>query len=565
MLSVLSEIGQEMLSKHRDQQSLEREKLAKHRKKCFSNPEKYMGIVIDGMDQKKTRLPHWPRPPKSIDESCLIQLHVVGCLVFNGELHSRVFLNYPNLHNDGNLTITILQRVIVEWEKRPGGLPPVLYLQLDNTSRENKNNLLMTYLHMLLEKKVFKKIKLGFLLVGHTHDQIDQMFSRFSRRLAKHKAYTFEELCSIISKSYTPEPIITLLTETFDFKRYAFDHPSLTMDQLRNIKFSHQFKIAFDSLDDKVPRQWGKKFSTEKEWLPKEGVKLLKDELPEKIIWSSPGIALFKKGDKKTLDDGKNDRAQQMETSLLEIEKAIKVAFQLFSEDHVKWWVEFFAEQRAYNSKLLLVDIPMSYEWRWASVQIDIVNDVIEEECATLTAADINERVYGPSRDIYVGRYRPQEVIEQEKENMSGDFSDLLKDTFVAVACEETESKGMFWVAKVERILLLDENSIPRTISVLWYNIKRDQDPWKGKYFPEVLGYEKKKSRSKSSTQKTVLHHAELDLSETSIFAYNFYLSKTGSLYKKTIDRIKIRMADYISEKKKEGDKDAGPSNAQIE
>ena len=168
-----------MLAKHREQQSLEREKLAKHRKKCFSHPEKYIGIVIDGMDQKKTRLPHWPRTPKSVDESCLLQMHVVGSLVFHGDLHSRVFLNYPNLHNDGNLTITILQRILNEWEQKPNGLPPVLYLQLDNTCRENKNNLLMTYLHMLVKLKVFKKIKIGFLLVGHTHDQIDQMFSRF--------------------------------------------------------------------------------------------------------------------------------------------------------------------------------------------------------------------------------------------------------------------------------------------------------------------------------------------------------------------------------------------------
>lgn len=142
--------GEIMLQKHRDQQSKEREKLAKHRKKCFSNPDKYLGIVIDGMDQKKTRLPHWPRPPKSVDETCLIQMHVVGCLVFSGTLFSRVFLNYPVLHNDGNLTITILQRVFHEWEDKPGGLPLVLYLQLDNTSRENKNNLLFAYLHMLI-------------------------------------------------------------------------------------------------------------------------------------------------------------------------------------------------------------------------------------------------------------------------------------------------------------------------------------------------------------------------------------------------------------------------------
>lgn len=144
-----------MLQKHREQQSKEREKLAKHRKKCFSNPDKYIGIVIDGMDQKKTRLPHWPRPPKSVEESCLVQMHVVGCLVFNGILHSRVFLNYPNLHNDANLTITILQKVLLEWVARPEGLPGVLYLQLDNTSRENKNTLLFTYLQILVSKGIF--------------------------------------------------------------------------------------------------------------------------------------------------------------------------------------------------------------------------------------------------------------------------------------------------------------------------------------------------------------------------------------------------------------------------
>ena len=174
------------------------------------------------MDQKKTRLPHWPRPPKSVNESCLLQIHVVGCLVFHATLHSRVFLNYPSLHNDGNLVVTIMQRIFNEWEKKLGGLPPVLYLQLDNTSRENKNNLLFTYLHMLLVKKVFRKIKLGFLIVGHTHDQIDQMFSRFSRKLAKCKAFAYEELCSLLKDSYTPTPEIQLLTETFDFRRFAF-------------------------------------------------------------------------------------------------------------------------------------------------------------------------------------------------------------------------------------------------------------------------------------------------------------------------------------------------------
>ena len=43
-----------LLNDHRRTQGVERVKLAKHREKCYKCPEKYLGICIDGMDQKKT-------------------------------------------------------------------------------------------------------------------------------------------------------------------------------------------------------------------------------------------------------------------------------------------------------------------------------------------------------------------------------------------------------------------------------------------------------------------------------------------------------------------------------
>jgi hypothetical protein len=58
-------------------------------------------------------------------------------------------------------------------------LPRIFYLQLSNTAQENKNNLFLSYLHMLIQKKVFKKIKIGFLVVGHIYDQISQLFCWF--------------------------------------------------------------------------------------------------------------------------------------------------------------------------------------------------------------------------------------------------------------------------------------------------------------------------------------------------------------------------------------------------
>jgi hypothetical protein len=52
-------------------------------------------------------------------------------------------------------------------------LPRRLYLQLDNSPKDNKNQFLFGFLSFLTTQKVFEEIQLGFLLVGHTHEDID--------------------------------------------------------------------------------------------------------------------------------------------------------------------------------------------------------------------------------------------------------------------------------------------------------------------------------------------------------------------------------------------------------
>ena len=119
-------------------------------------------------------------------------------MVFNGKMCPRVYFIAPNIHNDANLTINIIHHVLTHWS---GNLPQVLYLQLDNTSHENKNQIVFGYLSMLVEMGIFQKVKVGFLLVGHTHDHIDQMFSRFSVTLKKKIAGILPSFTEFIKKS----------------------------------------------------------------------------------------------------------------------------------------------------------------------------------------------------------------------------------------------------------------------------------------------------------------------------------------------------------------------------
>ena len=95
-----------------------------------------------------------------------------------------------------------------------------------------------------------------------------------------------------------------------------------------------------------------------------------------------------------------------------------------------------------------------------------------------LTEEEIHERVYGQDRDIYVGRYRNQKLIDLEKENMDGDLSDLERNSMICVAAPpDCPDKRLFWIAKVEKLFLTSENGVPILVSVLWYACEVSDGP----------------------------------------------------------------------------------------
>jgi len=131
----------------------------------------------------------------------------------NEKMLPRIYFTSPNIHNDANLAITIILDVLSHWS---GNLPKVLYLKLDITCLENKNQIVFRYLDMLGDLRNFQKVKVRFLLVGHTHDHIDQKFSHFLVTLRRKDVGSLPSLIECINKSYMSEPIFHVLEETFD-------------------------------------------------------------------------------------------------------------------------------------------------------------------------------------------------------------------------------------------------------------------------------------------------------------------------------------------------------------
>ena len=58
-----------------------------------------------------------------------------------------------------------------------------LFLQLDNSAKDNKNRYVMAFCSLLTARKVFKEVTVGFLIVGHTLEDIDAHFSYLSKLL----------------------------------------------------------------------------------------------------------------------------------------------------------------------------------------------------------------------------------------------------------------------------------------------------------------------------------------------------------------------------------------------
>ncbi len=64
-----------------------------------------------------------------------------------------------------------------------------LSLQMDNFVKDNKNQHLLTFLSLLMAKDVLEEVKLGFLVVNHTHEDIDGCFGYLSKKLKEENNY----------------------------------------------------------------------------------------------------------------------------------------------------------------------------------------------------------------------------------------------------------------------------------------------------------------------------------------------------------------------------------------
>ncbi len=205
------------------------------KEKAMQKPLEQWTITFDGFDQSKTRLPHHPRLSKELDKGQRIGMHVVGAFVFGGPEPVQAFFNDDSVAKDSNLSATILFEILDrQWKAlertyddqisrmygeeavRPddagyqgqrsafvaSGWPARLHITFDNTTSEAKNKPFFRTVAALVHWGVFEAITMSMLLVGHTHDIVDQMFSVWAILLRIKDVHTLQQMKELFRKHY---------------------------------------------------------------------------------------------------------------------------------------------------------------------------------------------------------------------------------------------------------------------------------------------------------------------------------------------------------------------------
>ena len=140
-------------------------------------------------------------------------------------------------------------------------LPPVLNLQLDDATGDNKNRFVFVFCSLLTYHGVFQEVYINFLIVGHTHNDIDVLFGRWSYKLRGTNYPTLPLLMKSFMDTESWPVIPHLIEEMPDFKKFVEGYLCTRHDAVARHTNAQQFKFYRN----------GNGWPLMHQWLPKEG------------------------------------------------------------------------------------------------------------------------------------------------------------------------------------------------------------------------------------------------------------------------------------------------------
>ena len=181
-----------------------------------TQPERYISIAQDAVDATDRGIPVTLEKTVA-EDGYKLKSKTMVTMVHGSSINYYVMPE--NVHAGPNSSIEALHRTLHKEKEARGSLPPIMYLQADNSWREVKNTYFICYLAWLVTKKIFTTIYLCFHPKGHTHNECDQCGSRIVVALHGAKVLCKCMLERILRASYCPAPDVEWMNIVMDWKR----------------------------------------------------------------------------------------------------------------------------------------------------------------------------------------------------------------------------------------------------------------------------------------------------------------------------------------------------------
>ena len=252
-------------------------------------PDDFLYLTFDDIDQSKIKSPFQLKNTKECVGLLRLNNHCTGVIAYNGKLDNDCavfsFLNNNQFPQDSNKTISILFDVLSHLQGKLGQLPRKLFVQTDNCPRDLKNQFVFSFYWTLVDLHIFEEVMVSHMPIGHTHGEVDQMFSVFASHLRKVELPTFESLL-IELKSIKINSSPVMVKEM----KFSTDFVKRASPSLLNIEGHSSFEqFKFRRENDRTT-MYVKADELESSWQFGSGVKLY-NQLPN---FSNLSVAPFR-------------------------------------------------------------------------------------------------------------------------------------------------------------------------------------------------------------------------------------------------------------------------------
>ena len=230
---------QELKRRHLRLQLNERTCYATRRALAKEHPELNFSVVAD-MSQGRPA----PMTVQAAKDEKTVGVELIGLTnhsIQRSELH---FARRDAWPKNINMLLSILHGHLLRCLRSGAPVGRTFFLQLDNTSSENKNHALLSYCGLLVELGYFDRVVVSFLIPGHTHEDIDRFFGTAKFHLRQMAADSPPDSFALLEKRLAASKMPTTCHELTDV--WAFSPQLLDSFEyiLEGISFPLSFYIA---------------------------------------------------------------------------------------------------------------------------------------------------------------------------------------------------------------------------------------------------------------------------------------------------------------------------------